>query len=89
MMLEPELTDCGHRAIRLPGGDAGPRYRGESGVLETVASVPYYVLALAGAVWEAVVERVADATTNMRTRSGYRTVPIDEDAQILRFEDEE
>ncbi|EPS94899.1 hypothetical protein FOMPIDRAFT_101305 [Fomitopsis schrenkii] len=76
-------------AIRLPGGDAGPRYRGDSGMLETIASVPYYALAVAGAVWEAVVGRFADATTNMRTRGGYRTVPIDEDAQILRFEDEE
>lgn len=58
-------------------------------MLETIASVPYYALAVAGAVWEAVVGRFADATTNMRTRGGYRTVPIDEDAQILRFEDEE
>ncbi|KZT68685.1 Oligoxyloglucan reducing end-specific cellobiohydrolase [Daedalea quercina L-15889] len=76
-------------AIRLPGGDNGPRYRADSGVLDTLASVPYFVMAVAGSVWETVVEKFAGATTGMRTRSGYRSVPIDEDAQILRFEDEE
>ncbi|KAH9832479.1 Oligoxyloglucan reducing end-specific cellobiohydrolase [Rhodofomes roseus] len=76
-------------AIRLPGGDLGPRYVGDSGVLDTLASVPYFIMAVLGATWETIVEKFGDATTGMRTRSGYRSVPIDEDAQILRFEDEE
>ncbi|KAH9842486.1 uncharacterized protein C8Q71DRAFT_853034 [Rhodofomes roseus] len=37
---------------------------------------------------ETMVENF-DATTSMRTRSAYRLVPINKDARILRFEDEE
>ncbi|KAL4245130.1 Vacuolar protein sorting/targeting protein 10 [Abortiporus biennis] len=57
--------------IRLPGSDT-PRYSSynDSGVLGTLASVPWFLLGLAGI-------------------GGYRNVPVDEDAQILRFEDEE
>ncbi|TFY51104.1 hypothetical protein EVJ58_g10737, partial [Rhodofomes roseus] len=38
---------------------------------------------------ETIVEYFGDATTSMRTHSAYRLVPINKDAQILRFEDVE
>ncbi|KAH9479087.1 vacuolar protein sorting/targeting protein PEP1 [Psilocybe cubensis] len=72
--------------IRLPG-DSRPAYGGDTGVLATLASVPWFIIGLAGIAWEWVVSR-AD-THLFRSRRGYRNVPIDEDAQILRFEDDE
>ena len=81
------------RSIRLPGGgDQRGRYpyrSGSSGMLDTVASVPWFLLGLAGAAWEWVSSRTDSFRTAYRARGGYRHVPVDEDAQILRFEDEE
>ncbi|OSX64575.1 hypothetical protein POSPLADRAFT_1138528 [Postia placenta MAD-698-R-SB12] len=79
----------GHGAgnIRLPGGDIN--YRGGSGALDTLASIPWYLMGLASVVWEAIASRFSGVTSGMHTRGGYRTIPVDEDAQILRFEDEE
>jgi hypothetical protein len=57
---------------------------GGGGALDTLASVPWYLLGLAGIAWEWVASRV----DRVRPRRGYRHVPVDEDAQILRFEDE-
>jgi len=75
--------------IRLPGGsDIRPAYpyESDSGVLATVASVPWFLVGLAGIAWE----RIASALPNVRRpRGGYRNVAVDEDAQVLRFEDEE
>ncbi|KAL6301716.1 hypothetical protein BKA93DRAFT_738184 [Sparassis latifolia] len=77
-------------AIRLPGGDSGlRRYSNDSGVLATLASVPWFLIGVAGIAWEWVASTIESATLPMRSRGGYRTVPVDEDAQILRFEDEE
>lgn len=79
-----------HRTIRLPGADAGRaplRGHGESGVLDTIASIPWFVVGIAGIAVEWVSSRLD--STAWRARRGYRNVPIDEDAQILRFEDEE
>ena len=59
----------------------------ESGAFATLASVPWYLFGLAGIAWEWLAERFDNVA--MRSRQGYRNVPIDEDAQILRFEDEE
>ncbi|KAF9551404.1 Oligoxyloglucan reducing end-specific cellobiohydrolase [Agrocybe pediades] len=74
--------------IRLPGDAArGPAYGGDSGVLATLASVPWFIIGIGGIAYEWVASR-AD-TYLFRSRRGYRHVPIDEDAQILRFEDEE
>ncbi|KAJ2911663.1 hypothetical protein MD484_g8748, partial [Candolleomyces efflorescens] len=76
--------------IRLPGGDAGRgplRSSGESGVLDTIASIPWFIVGIAGIAVEWVSSRLD--TTAWRAQRGYRNVPIDEDAQILRFEDEE
>ncbi|KZT00997.1 Oligoxyloglucan reducing end-specific cellobiohydrolase [Laetiporus sulphureus 93-53] len=75
--------------IRLPGGESGPRYVSNSSALDTLASVPWYLMGLAGIAWGAIISRFGDMTAGMRNRSGYRSVPVDEDAQILRFEDEE
>jgi len=70
--------------IRLPG-DNMPAFRRDSGVLDTLASIPWFVVGVAGIAWEWVTSTVA----SLRPRRGYRNLPVDEDAQILRFEDEE
>ena len=57
----------------------------DSGPLATLASVPYFILGLVGIAWEYVSSRMPQ----FQSRRGYRTVPVDEDAQVLRFEDEE
>ena len=74
------------RTIRLPGD--GRSYRTESDWMDTLASVPWFLVGLAGIGWEWVASRM-DSMGVMRSRRGYRDVPVDEDAQILRFEDEE
>lgn len=76
------------RVIRLPGGDVG-RYSSDSGFVSTLASVPWFLLGLAGVAWEWVSSHVESIGDNLRSRGGYRNIPVDEDAQILRFEDEE
>ena len=78
-----------HSAIRLPGGDSGTRFSTDSGVLDTIASVPWFLLGVAGFAYEWVASQVESVTARFRPRRGYRHVPVDEDAQILRFEDEE
>jgi hypothetical protein len=82
------LNLCG-RTIRLPGPDGGLRYRNDTSVLSTLASVPWFLVGLGGIAWEWVASRFSPVSTRFRNRSGYRHVPVDEDAQILRFEDEE
>ena len=75
--------------IRLPGGER-PRFgASDAGFVETLASVPWFVLGVAAVAFEAVAEWARSATLSLRTRRGYRNVPVDEDAQILRFADEE
>ncbi|OBZ73619.1 Vacuolar protein sorting/targeting protein 10 [Grifola frondosa] len=75
--------------IRLPGGETGPRYTSDAGVVATLASVPWFLLGLAGIAWEYVAEKYDALVVRIRGRGGYRNLPVDEDAQILRFEDEE
>jgi hypothetical protein len=55
--------------------------------MATLASVPWFIVGIAGIGYEWVASRMD--THLFRSRTGYRNVPIDEDAQILRFEDEE
>ncbi|RPD60705.1 Oligoxyloglucan reducing end-specific cellobiohydrolase [Lentinus tigrinus ALCF2SS1-6] len=76
-------------AIRLPGGDTGPRFSSDSGVLDTLASVPWFLIGLGGIAYEWVAEKVDSLVVRLQGRRGYRNLPVDEDAQILRFEDEE
>lgn len=53
-----------------------------------MASVPWFVVGVIGIAWERVSSAVPWHTV-FRSRSGYRNVGIDEDAQVLRFEDED
>ncbi|KAH7908483.1 hypothetical protein BJ138DRAFT_352183 [Hygrophoropsis aurantiaca] len=79
-------------AIRLPGPDYSSmpyRSRSGSGALDTLASVPWFLFGLAGIAWEYVSSTAESASLGFRSRRGYRDVPVDEDAQVLRFEDEE
>ncbi|KAI0351364.1 Oligoxyloglucan reducing end-specific cellobiohydrolase [Trametes cingulata] len=76
-------------AIRLPGADSGSRYSGGSGVLDTLASVPWFLVGVAGIAYEWVAEKFDYLAIQFRGRGGYRNLPVDEDAQILRFEDED
>jgi hypothetical protein len=79
-------------SIRLPGGgiDRSNIYRGEdSGIMSTLASVPWFLVGLAGIAYEAIASRVEQFGFQFNSRRGYRNLPVDEDAQILRFEDEE
>ncbi|GJJ15988.1 hypothetical protein Clacol_010267 [Clathrus columnatus] len=57
----------------------------DSGLVATVLSIPFFLFGLAGIGWE----RVMSQSSDLRARYGYRTVPVDEDAQVLRFEDDE
>lgn len=76
--------------IRLPGGDHNRRgFSSDGGLVDTIASIPWYIVGVAGIAWEWVASRFDSFGTRYRARSGYRHVPVDEDAQILRFEDEE
>ncbi|KAK7031441.1 Sortilin [Favolaschia claudopus] len=72
--------------IRLPGD--GPAWRGNhsSGVMDTIASIPWFLIGLAGIAWEWTTSQLRSA---FPSRRGYRNIPVDEDAQILRFEDED
>lgn len=76
------------RTIRLPG-DGFARSASENGfqkALDTLASVPWFLIGIAGVAAEWVSSTLD--RSGIRGRRGYRNVPIDEDAQILRFEDE-
>ncbi|GJE98598.1 vacuolar protein sorting/targeting protein [Phanerochaete sordida] len=76
--------------IRLPGGDSNRRgLSSDGGVVDTIASVPWFLLGMAGIAWEWVASKFDAVGTRYRSQRGYRHVPVDEDAQILRFEDEE
>ena len=61
----------------------------DAGVVETLASVPWFVIGIANVAFESIAGWVRDAGFAVRSRRGYRDVPVDEDAQILRFADEE
>jgi hypothetical protein len=79
-----------YRTIRLPGGDnraPGSTFGSGSGVLDTLASVPWFLVGMAGIAMDWLSSKLDEGMS--RSRRGYRNVPIDEDAQILRFEDED
>ncbi|KAG1874291.1 hypothetical protein F4604DRAFT_1763753 [Suillus subluteus] len=73
--------------IRLPGGEYSHGSR--SGVMDTLASVPWFLLGLSGIAFEYIASSLESVSMNYRARRGYRDVPVDEDAQVLHFEDEE
>jgi len=84
------LFFCFHcfSTIRLPG-DNSIGYGQGSGSLVTLASVPWFLIGVIGITWEHALSLFGLATAGYRSRRGYRDVPVDEDAQILHFEDEE
>ena len=57
--------------------------------MSTLASVPWFLVGLGSIAWEYVAERLETLPLGFRSRRGYRDIPVDPDAQILRFEDEE
>lgn len=82
-----EADSINYRTIRLPGD--GRPYGRDSGVMDTLASVPWFLIGLAGIAYEYVASTLESLPLGFRSRRGYRDIPVDEDAQILRFEDEE
>lgn len=75
--------------IRLPG-DRGPTIYGrDSRFVDTLASIPWYIVGVAGIAIERLGSIRWPWSSSMRARRGYRTVAVDEDAQVLRFEDED
>ncbi|KZO92920.1 Oligoxyloglucan reducing end-specific cellobiohydrolase [Calocera viscosa TUFC12733] len=75
--------------IRLPD-NVRPSLSTDAGLVDTIASVPWYLLGLATVALSAVSRiKIPFIGGLFRSRRGYRTVAVDEDAQVLRFEDEE
>ena len=74
--------------IRLPG-DGSRGYGQGSGALDTLASVPWFLIGVIGIAWEHASSLFSSLPVGYGPRRGYRDVPVDEDAQILHFEDEE
>lgn len=80
--------------IRLPSSTSDSQLFGSLGsgsgnALDTLASVPWFLLGLGGIAYAYVSSSIENLVSGFRSRRGYRDVPVDEDAQILRFEDEE
>lgn len=75
------------RAIRLSEHRA---FGGESGALSTLASVPYFVLGVAATAAAWIQERIPFVRGLFPGgQRSYRTVPIDEDAEILNAYEED
>ncbi|KAF8989462.1 vacuolar protein sorting/targeting protein 10 [Cyathus striatus] len=73
--------------IRLPGDGGRTSYNSSgSRIVDNIASVPWFLVGVASVGYEWVASRVSNFRKPTR---GYRNVPIDEDAQVLRFEDED
>ncbi|GMK59242.1 hypothetical protein CspeluHIS016_0702570 [Cutaneotrichosporon spelunceum] len=74
-----------HRAF---GADSSS---GLNAALNVLASVPYFLLGLISAGWSALERRIPalDRISLRRRRAPYRTVPMDDDAELLgEYEDE-
>lgn len=86
-LLTPTLCS----AIRLPDSSSRQAWASQnSDLMETVASIPWFLLGLAGVAYAYVTSiRIPFVSDAIGSRRGYRNVPIDEDAQVLRFEDED
>ena len=57
--------------------------------MDTLASIPWYIVGVAGIAIERLSQVRWPWSSASRTSRGYRTVAVDEDAQVLRFEDED
>jgi hypothetical protein len=69
--------------------DARAWDRQGSGALDYLASIPWFIVGIATVAWEKTSSFFDSLNIDFAARRGYRDVPVDEDAQILRFEDEE
>ena len=67
------LIVLGSRTIRLPGG--GQSYRTESDWMDTLPSIPWFLVDLVGIGWEWVVSQM-DSKGVMQPKRGYRDVPV-------------
>ncbi|KAK7456441.1 vacuolar protein sorting/targeting protein PEP1 [Stygiomarasmius scandens] len=74
--------------IRLPS-EGRSMYGSDSGIIATLASVPWFLIGLGGIAYEWIASQFDSMSGGYRARRGYRDLPADEDAQILRFHDEE
>lgn len=75
--------------IRLPGEHSMYAGGGE-GLLGTLQSIPWFLIGLGSIAYEKVASLGESVIgSRFRNRRGYRNLPVDEDAQILRFEDED
>jgi len=70
--------------FNLPGDQARPAYGGDTGIVATLASVPWFIVGIVGIALEWVVSHADRLSPG--ARRGYWNLPIDE---VLRFEDED
>lgn len=65
-------------------------YHQEASLVDNVASIPWFLLGVAGVAYAYITSiRIPYVSEAFESRRGYRNVPIDEDAQVLRFEDDD
>ena len=58
--------------------------------MDTIASIPWFLFGVAGVAYAYITSiRIPYVTDRLRSRRGYRNVAIDEDAQVLRFADDD
>ncbi|CDZ97982.1 Sortilin and related receptors [Phaffia rhodozyma] len=89
--------------VKKSGGSSGSIRLGDSRafggggssnqVIEYLAAIPYVLIGATGAAWAWVESKVRTIPffNKMQSRRGYRNVPVDDDAEILRgtYDDEE
>jgi hypothetical protein len=79
----------GNRTGSIRLGEHRAYGSGTGSVLNTLASVPYFILGVCSALWSAVEMRVPFIQDLFRRRSPYRAVPMDDDAELLgEYEDD-
>lgn len=73
------------RQIRLGEHRA---FGGDSKLLNTIASVPYFILGVLSAAWALAERRSPVLSRLFKRRQPYRSVPVDDDAELLgEYED--
>ncbi|KAG8926574.1 vacuolar protein sorting/targeting protein PEP1 [Tulasnella sp. 418] len=77
-------------AIRLPDSSSRTSLGESSGPLDTLLSIPWFLLGVTAVAIARLREvKIPFVSDRFQSRRGYRTVAVDEDAQVLRFEDDE
>jgi hypothetical protein len=92
LIFFPPSTSVPISPIRLGDRGAFGGTSSGSGPLEILASVPYFLIGATGALfaWVEANWTRLPFVDQFRPRSGYRTVAVDDDAEILRgaYEDD-